>query len=77
MPANALIFQQAGMQVGVVDQSGRVQLRKVTVGRDLGTSVEVISGLQESDAVITNPSDSLNAGDQVEIDNSQSREVGS
>lgn len=77
LPANTLVFQQAGMQVGVVDQSGRVQLRKVTVGRDLGTSVEVISGLEESDAVITNPSDSLNAGDQVEIDNSQSHEVGS
>jgi RND family efflux transporter MFP subunit len=77
LPANTLIFQQAGMQVGVVDRNGRVQLRKVTIGRDLGTSVEVLSGLEVTDAVITNPSDSLNAGDQVAVENSQSREMGS
>jgi multidrug efflux pump subunit AcrA (membrane-fusion protein) len=65
------------MQVGVVDRNGRVQLRKVTIGRDLGTSVEVLSGLEVTDAVITNPSDSLNAGDQVAVENSQSSEIGS
>ena len=77
LPANTLIFQQAGMQVGVVDQNSRVQLRKVTVGRDFGSSVEVLSGLQPTDAVITNPSDSLNAGDQVVVENSQANAMGS
>lgn len=77
LPANTLIFQQAGMQVGVVDQNSRVQLRKVTVGRDFGTSIEVLSGLQPTDAVITNPSDSLNAGDQVVVENSQANATGS
>jgi multidrug efflux pump subunit AcrA (membrane-fusion protein) len=64
------------MQVGVVDQNCRVQLRNVTIGRDFGNSVEVLSGLQASDAVITNPSDSLNAGDQVAIANSKTRAMG-
>ena len=45
-----------------MDRNGRVELRKVTIGRDFGTSVELLSGLEQTDAVITNPSDSLNAG---------------
>ena len=69
VPANTLIFQQAGLQVGVVGQDHRVQLRNITIGRDFGTSVEVISGLKATDAVIANPSDSLNPGDPVQAEN--------
>ncbi len=67
LPSNTEIFQANGMQVGVVDQQNRVQMRNIAIGRDFGTSVEVISGLQTSDAVITNPSDSLTAGKQVAL----------
>jgi RND family efflux transporter MFP subunit len=77
LPANTLIFQEAGMQVGVVDQNCRVQLRKVMIGRDFGTSVEVLSGLQAADAVITNPPDSLNPGEQVAVENAQAKAMGS
>jgi RND family efflux transporter MFP subunit len=77
LPSNTLIFQDAGMQVGVVNQNGRVQLRNVTIGRDFGMSVEVLSGLQSTDAVITNPSDSLNAGTQVVVESSQANAMGS
>lgn len=69
LPSNTEIFQADGMQVGVVDKNCRVQLRDITVGRDFGTSVEVLSGLQPSDAVITNPSDSLATGMQVAVTN--------
>ena len=69
LPANTLIFQQAGLQVGVVDEKQRVQLRRIAIGRDFGTSVEVLSGLKPTDAVIANPSDSLNAGEPVQIEN--------
>ena len=71
LPANTLIFQEAGLQVGVVDQNNRVQLRKVVVGRDFGTAVEVLSGLTPTDAVIANPSDSLNSGDLVQVESTQ------
>jgi RND family efflux transporter MFP subunit len=69
LPSNTEIFQADGMQVGVVDPNGTVALRNITVGRDFGTSVEVLSGLQPSDVVITNPSDSLTAGTQVAVTN--------
>jgi multidrug efflux pump subunit AcrA (membrane-fusion protein) len=63
--------------VAVVDQKSAVQLRNITIGRDFGTSVEVISGLQPKDSVITNPSDSLNSGQQVTVSNTNSSVSGS
>jgi membrane fusion protein (multidrug efflux system) len=77
LPANTLIFQEAGMQVAVVDQNGRVQLSKIAIGRDFGTSVEVLSGLQPMDAVVANPSDSLNAGSRVVVETSRTNAIGS
>jgi RND family efflux transporter MFP subunit len=71
LPSNTEIFQADGMQVGVVDKNSKIELRNITVGRDFGTSVEVLSGLQPSDAVITNPSDSLTAGREVAVANSR------
>jgi RND family efflux transporter MFP subunit len=77
LPANTLLFQEAGMQVGIVDQNNKVALRNITIARDLGTVVEVVSGLQPNDAVIANPSDSLTPGTQVTVQNSQTNTAGS
>jgi RND family efflux transporter MFP subunit len=77
LPSNTLIFQAAGMQVGIVDQNNKVRLRNITIARDLGTSVEVISGLQPNDAVIANPPDSLTEGTPVAVQTSQTNTTGS
>jgi multidrug efflux pump subunit AcrA (membrane-fusion protein) len=77
LPSNTLIFQAAGLQVGIVDQSNKVALRNITIARDLGTTVEVISGLQPNDTVIANPSDSLTAGTSVSAETSQTKTAGS
>ena len=50
------------MRVAVVSADRRVALKPVTVGRDLGTEVEVVAGLKGDEAVVLNPSDSLTAG---------------
>jgi RND family efflux transporter MFP subunit len=76
LPSNTEIFQASGLQVGLVDKNNGVQLRNITVGRDFGTTVEVLSGLQTSDAVIANPSDSLTAGTEVAVANSNSKTPG-
>ncbi len=63
VPVNALLFRNdQGVQAGVVDPNGIVRLARVTVGRDYGTTVEIVDGLSESDNVILNPSDSLESG---------------
>jgi len=66
VPANALLFRKEGLQVGVV-RNGKAQLVSVKLGHDYGNSVEIISGLQKSDAVILSPSDSLTSGTPVKI----------
>ncbi len=58
IPANTLLFRRDGLQVGLV-RDGHVQLVPVKIGRDYGDTVQIVSGLQASDAVIVDPSDSL------------------
>jgi multidrug efflux pump subunit AcrA (membrane-fusion protein) len=67
IPASALIFREDGLQVAVVTHGDRAELRHVTLGRDLGSDVEVLSGLTASDRVIESPPDSLATGDAVRI----------
>jgi RND family efflux transporter MFP subunit len=67
VPAVSLIFRSQGLRVAKVDQDNRVRLLPVTLGRDLGNTVEVVAGLTPEDAVITNPPDSLVEGETVRI----------
>lgn len=61
IPAIALIIRADGTQVArVVD--GKVSLVPITLGRDFGTTLEVVSGVREGDALIVNPSEMLSHG---------------
>jgi RND family efflux transporter MFP subunit len=64
VPADAVIFNRNGMQVAVVN-NGTAQLRKINVKRDLGTRVEVDSGIRAGDQVILNPPVTLGDGSRV------------
>jgi RND family efflux transporter MFP subunit len=66
IPANTLLFRSEGLRVGVV-RNGRAELVPITIGRDFGATVEVVAGLQPTDLVIANPSDSLTSGSQVQM----------
>src|SRR6266853_1080386 len=66
VPSNTLLFRSEGLRVALV-RDGRVQLTPVKIGRDYGSTVEVISGLQASDAVVLDPADSLMSGAPVRI----------
>jgi RND family efflux transporter MFP subunit len=70
VPANALLFRSEGLQVAKAHK-GRVQLAHIILGRDYGDTVEIVSGVDKSDAVIVNPSDSITQGQQVRISQSQ------
>jgi RND family efflux transporter MFP subunit len=65
VPADAIIFNRNGMQVAVVN-NGKAELRKVKVKRDLGTRVEVDSGIKAGDQVILNPPVTLVDGSKVQ-----------
>jgi RND family efflux transporter MFP subunit len=66
IPVTCLIFRAQGLRVAVVRQGHAVML-PITLGRDFGTEVEVVSGLEGSEMVITNPPDSLVDGEQVRV----------
>jgi len=72
VPANALLLEQDGMHVATVDATHHVHLVRVTPGRDFGTTVEVLSGLQPGQAIVGNPSDSLSDGEEVRVVNPNS-----
>jgi len=65
VPADALIFNRNGTQVAVVN-NGKAEIRKVKVTRDLGTRVEVDTGVKWGDQVILNPPVNLADGSKVQ-----------
>lgn len=67
VPVNTLMFRGDGVQVAVVDKDQKVILNTVTLGRDYGTTIEVLTGLAATDAVVLNPSDSLVGGTKVRV----------
>jgi multidrug efflux pump subunit AcrA (membrane-fusion protein) len=71
VPGNTILFQAQGPQVGVVDSQNHVELRKVTLGRDFGNRVEIVSGIDQADAVIANPPDYLVDGMSVAVQTTQ------
>jgi len=67
VPVNALLFRAEGPRAAVVGNDGKVRLKPVTIGQDYGTEVEILSGLDANDAIVLNPSDSLEDGQAVNV----------
>jgi RND family efflux transporter MFP subunit len=67
IPTNAMLFRAEGAQAAVVGADGKVQLRSIVIGRDYGATIEILGGIEPTDQVIINPSDSLEVGQQVKI----------
>jgi RND family efflux transporter MFP subunit len=67
VPINVLMFRTAGPQVAVVGANGEVRLRPVSIGRDYGATLEIVSGLSLDEQVVINPPDSLEDHQQVRV----------
>jgi RND family efflux transporter MFP subunit len=67
VPSNALLFRAEGPRMAVVGADNHVHLAPVTIGRELGQSLEITSGVDAHDAIIINPPDSINDGDVVTV----------
>ena len=67
VPVNAMLFRSEGPRLAVVDGNGRIQLRPINIGRDYGTSLEILGGVSAEDRVVINPPDSLEEGQQVNV----------
>ena len=67
VPVNSMLFRQEGARVAVVGSDGKVQLRAITIGRDFGTTLEILGGVSLEDRVVVNPADSLEEGQRVNV----------
>jgi len=66
VPASAIIFNQGGMQVAVVED-GVARLHKIAITTDYGTEVEVNKGVKDGDKVILQPPVNLADGNKVQV----------
>jgi hypothetical protein len=62
-----MLFRAEGPRVAIVGADHKIELRPLNIGRDYGTSLEVLGGLAESDQIVINPPDSIENGEQVNI----------
>jgi hypothetical protein len=62
-----MLFRAQGAQVAVVGPDSKVELRPINIGRDYGSSLEVLGGLSATDQIVVNPADSLEQGQQVNV----------
>ena len=67
VPVNAMLFRAQGAQIAVVGPDNKVQLRSITIGKDYGTTLEILQGVTVNDQVIINPPDSLEQGQKVNV----------
>jgi len=66
IPTSSLVIDRSGMHVVTIQNHQQVHFIPVVIGKDMGTQVEVLSGLQGSEALVASPSDLLHEGQDVE-----------
>lgn len=76
IPSSAVIYDASGVHVAVVDDRSRVHLVAVQPGRDNGTEVEIVDGLQGGERVVVSPPAGLTNGAQVQIAPAVDRKAG-
>ena len=70
IPASAMVFNAAGAQV-VIIKDNKAHYQKISIGRDFGTELEVVSGVAEDDQIDVNPDERITENSEVELRNSK------
>jgi multidrug efflux pump subunit AcrA (membrane-fusion protein) len=67
VPGDTVMVTKSGPRVAVVGADNIVHFRPVKLGEDLGSEVEIVSGLHEGELVISNPGDTVQEGVTAEV----------
>jgi multidrug efflux pump subunit AcrA (membrane-fusion protein) len=59
--------------VALVDGQQHIRVQPITLGRDFGSTVEVVDGLQDNDRIVISPPDSMYDGQQVNVAKNDSK----
>jgi multidrug efflux pump subunit AcrA (membrane-fusion protein) len=67
IPATTLIVRAAGTQVALITAEQKIHFQNVSIGRDYGDQLDIISGLEPGAMLVVNPPDGLQEGEQVQV----------
>lgn len=67
IPTSSLVIDHSGMHVVTIEENHKAHFVPVTIGRDMGTQVEILRGIQASDTLVASPSDLLHDGQEVAV----------
>ena len=67
LPTSSLIFREHGAQIAVLGPGDTVAMKDVRVGRNFGTQIEILSGLDPDEKIINAPPDTLESGEKVQV----------
>jgi RND family efflux transporter MFP subunit len=67
IPADTLVVNSQGTRVIAVTADNTVHYLPVQLGRDFGTSVDVLDGLKAGQTLVSNPADTLSEGQQIQV----------
>jgi RND family efflux transporter MFP subunit len=67
IPTSSLVIDHSGMHVVTVGGDSKAHFIPVVIGRDMGTQVEILRGIQSTDALVASPSDLLHDGQYVQV----------
>lgn len=70
VPANTIVYREGGANVVVLNAENKVAYRKVTLGKNYPTAVEVLQGVNSDDRVVVNPNALLKEGQAVDVSKS-------
>ena len=62
LPANTVLFRGGGLEVAAVENHSTIKIKRINQGRDFGTTVEVLTGVDPNDEIVINPPDSIDDG---------------
>ncbi len=71
IPTNTVQMRVDGPHVAVVNEQSRIEIKRVTLGRDLGPRVVVVDGIRGDERLVVNPTDDLVSGLQIRINNAE------
>lgn len=67
VPGEALLIREGKAQVAIVGKDGKLEYRKVEIGRDNGAKIEILEGIAPGESVVVNLARQLAPGTGVEI----------
>lgn len=76
IPTNTLSMRVDGPHIALVNEREQVEIKPVVLGRDLGKRVVIVEGVQGSERLIVNPSDSLANGLKVQVNPTRENPIG-